>query len=209
MNTPTDGRPIAAFDFDGTISTHDSFVAFLQHRLGVVRYGLGLLRLLPSLWLYATDRDRGRVKSDMFLIYLQGLDHQALEAAAEAFAEQAFKRLIRPDALARLKWHRAQGHEVVIVTASPRIMIAPFARRLGVDHLIGTELCFDPDKNALQIAGENCRAEEKVNRLKAHYGADLNLIAAYGDTSGDVQMIAAAKIKGMRLFKKKPHITKD
>ena len=37
-------------------------------------------------------------------------------------------------------------------------------------------------------------------RLKAAFGADLELKAAYGDTSGDREMLAAAELPGYRVF---------
>jgi phosphatidylglycerophosphatase C len=41
-------------------------------------------------------------------------------------------------------------------------------------------------------------------RLKAAFGADLTLKAAYGDTSGDREMLAMAEISGYRVFKATP-----
>ncbi len=41
-------RPIVAFDFDGTLTWRDSFLAFLAWRAGPVRYALGMARLAPA-----------------------------------------------------------------------------------------------------------------------------------------------------------------
>ena len=54
------------------------------------------------------------------------------------------------------------------------------------------------------FVGENCRGEEKVRRLRAAYGDDMKLAAAYGDTSGDTEMIAIALEKGFRVFTGRP-----
>jgi phosphatidylglycerophosphatase C len=43
-----------------------------------------------------------------------------------------------------------------------------------------------------------------MHRLRAVYGDDMVLTAAYGDTSGDAQMIAAAEEKGYRVFTARP-----
>ena len=84
-------------------------------------------------------------------------------------------------------------------------MIAPFARRLGADRLIGTRLRFDArDRVAGGFEGLNCRGPEKVVRLEAEYGPDVRLAAAYGDTSGDVEMLERADQGFMRLFKARP-----
>ena len=52
--------------------------------------------------------------------------------------------------------------------------------------------------------GPNCRAEEKVRRLNAAFGPDLKLAAAYGDTSGDTEMLAIADEPGFRIFTGRP-----
>ena len=54
------------------------------------------------------------------------------------------------------------------------------------------------------FAGPNCRGEEKVRRLRAAYGDDVRLAAAYGDTSGDTEMLAIADEPGFRVFKARP-----
>ncbi|MNN87765.1 hypothetical protein D3C81_2053630 [compost metagenome] len=54
------------------------------------------------------------------------------------------------------------------------------------------------------FAGENCRGMEKVRRLREAYGDDMTLAAAYGDTSGDTEMIAIAAEKGFRVFTGRP-----
>ena len=129
----------------------------------------------------------------------------SLDEAANRFAEAAMDGLMRPDALQVWADWRARGAVMTIVTASPEAVVAPFARRLGADVLIGTGLELD---EAGRVTGafstENCRAAEKVRRLKATFGPDVILAAAYGDTSGDREMIAIAGVKGYRVFKARP-----
>ena len=107
--------------------------------------------------------------------------------------------------MAAWKRWRADGARLVIVTASPDLTVAPFARGLGADALIGTLLAFDAQGRATgEFATPNCRGPEKVVRLKAAFGPGLELKAAYGDTSGDKEMLAMAEIKGYRVFKGTP-----
>ena len=108
---------------------------------------------------------------------------------------------MRPDALEVWKAWGAKGAHRVIVTASPETTVAPFARRLGAEALLGTPLVFDAnDRVTGAFAGPNCRGEEKVRRLRALYGDDVRLAAAYGDTSGDTEMLAIADQPGFRVF---------
>ena len=80
-------------------------------------------------------------------------------------------------------------------------MVAPFARELGANRLIGTRLGFDSeDRVTGAFDSNNCRGPEKVQRLTAAYGDGLRLAAAYGDTAGDREMLALAEEKGYRVF---------
>ena len=204
QSTPN-GRVIVAFDFDGTLTIRDSFTEFLRWRAGPGAWALGLVKLAPALAAYAKDRDRGRIKAASVREFLLGVSRQTLEAEAAAFAEEIWPRFMRPDALKVWNdWGRRGAHRV-IVTASPTTTVAPFARKLGAEALLGTEFVFDADDRITgDFAGPNCRGQEKVRRLKAAYGEDMTLTAAYGDTSGDTEMLAMAQQSGFRVFRQKP-----
>ena len=203
--SPRKDRAIVAFDFDGTLTIRDSFTAFLRWRAGPGGWALGLVKMAPALAGYARDRDRGRIKAASVREFLGGVPRAELEGQAEAFAEQAWPGFMRPDALKVWNdWGRKGAHRV-IVTASPETTVAPFARRLGAEALLGTPLVFDSENRVTgAFASPNCRGEEKVRRLRAVYGEDIRLAAAYGDTSGDAEMIAIADTKGFRVFTGRP-----
>ena len=195
-------QPIVAFDFDGTLTIRDSFTQFLRWRAGAAGWFGGLARMAPDLAAYAGHRDRGRLKAASVREFLKGVPRLQLEADAEAFAGQVWPGLLRYDALACWKDWGAKGACRVIVTASPETTVAPFARRLEADALLGTQLVFDADDRvAGAFAGANCRGEEKVRRLRAAFGAEMQLAAAFGDTTGDTVMLAIADEAGFRRFK--------
>jgi phosphatidylglycerophosphatase C len=203
--SPVGDRPIVAFDFDGTLTIRDSFTAFLRWRAGAADWAVGLVKMAPALTAYIGDRDRGRIMAASVRVFLRDVERTALEAVAERYADQVWGRFMRPDALACWKAWGEKGAHRVIVTASPETTVAPFARRLGAEGLLGTQLMFDAqDRVTGAFAGENCRGEEKVRRLRAAYGDDMTLAAAYGDTSGDTEMIAIAEEKGFRVFTGRP-----
>lgn len=196
---------VVAFDFDGTLTTHDSYTAFLKWRAGPTRYNLGLAKLLPSAVSYLGHRNRGRIKAAATREFLAGVSRERLEADARAFAELMAPRMLRPDAVRTWRRWGQRRAKLVIVTASPEIIVAPFARGLGADLLIGTELVFDArDRVTGGFDGPNCRGPEKVRRLQQVFGPDVRLRAAYGDTSGDREMLAIADEPGYRVFQEKP-----
>ncbi len=201
----TAGQPVVAFDFDGTLTVRDSFTAFLRWRVGPGGWALGLVKMAPAIAAYARHRDRGVLKAASVAEFLEGAPRQTLEADAERFATDHWDRFMRPDALACWNDWGERGAWRVIVTASPETTVAPFARRLNADALLGTPLVFDDqDRVTGAFAGPNCRAAEKVVRLQAAYGPDIRLAAAYGDTSGDTEMLAIADAPGFRVFKGRP-----
>ncbi|MGZ6048748.1 MAG: HAD-IB family hydrolase [Phenylobacterium sp.] len=197
-----DDKPIVAFDFDGTLTIRDSYTTFLKWRAGPKRYAAGIVRLIPAALAYLIHRDRGRIKAAATREYLRGVPRETLEADARRYAEQFSRSLLRPDAVATWKRWRGEHVRLVIVTASPETIVAPFARGLGADALIGTQLAFDgQDRVTGNFIGRNCRGPEKVVRLKAAFGPGVELKAAYGDTGGDREMLAAAELPGYRVFK--------
>ena len=198
-------RPIVAFDFDGTLTTRDSYTAFLAWRAGPLGYGVGLLSLLPDATGYLLRPDRGRLKAAATRRFLAGVSQSEIEADAQRFATRFAATLFRPDAMRAWRRWQAKGARLVIVTASPELTVAPFARGLGASHLIGTRLATDAAGRLTgAFDGPNCRGEEKVIRLREAFGADLHLAAAYGDTSGDTEMLALAEEKGFRVFQGRP-----
>lgn len=200
-----DERPIAAFDFDGTLTVRDSFTAFLRWRAGPVRYAIGMAKLLPAALRYVIDRDRGRIKAAAAREFLAGLPQRKLEALADEFAAGQARALLRPDALATWRDWKERGARRVIVTASPSAVVRPFAELLQADDLIGTEMAFDSQGRVTgAFLTPNCRGPEKVARLEARFGRGLRLAAAYGDTAGDREMLAIAEVQGFRVFVERP-----
>jgi phosphatidylglycerophosphatase C len=198
-----DDRPLVAFDFDGTLTVRDSFAAFLAWRRSPWRLAEGIVRLAPAAVRWLIDRDRGRLKSAAVHVFLGGRTPAQVSEAAEAFASEA--RLLRSDALACWADWGGKGARRVIVTASPELLVAPFARRLGAEALIGTRLEIDAAGRLTgALMGRNCRGPEKVARLREAFGPHVRLAAAYGDSAGDREMLALAQTVGLKVFTGRP-----
>lgn len=198
------GETLVAFDFDGTLTWRDSYTAFLRWRAGPARFAVGLARLSPASLAYARHRDRERLKVAATREFLAGVTLEALQSSAEAFAQETAADLLRPDAMRRWDDWRERGARLVIVTASPEPIVAPFARLLGADALIGTRLTTAEGRVTGAFDGANCRGAEKVARLRERFGPDVTLAAAYGDTAGDREMLELAIEPGYRAFTKRP-----
>jgi len=198
-------RPIVAFDFDGTLTVRDSFIAFLLWRAGAAGAVIKGLTLIPAALAYFHHRDRGTLKSAMIRAFLGGVSLEAARDDAQRFARDQARHLLRPDAQAAWKAWRDRGAHLVIVTASPEFLVSPFAEALGAETLVATRLVLDSNGIITgALDGANCRGPEKVTRLTAVFGAPLEMAAAYGDTSGDTAMLAMARERGFRVFRGRP-----
>jgi phosphatidylglycerophosphatase C len=192
-----DGTPVAAFDFDGTLSRRDTFLPFLQKVCGAQRLYRALARSGPALSRMAVGRaDRDAVKDALLVRLLAG--HPADELAEQGGAYAEFLRAsdrLRPDTLARAGDHLERGHRVVVVSASPSVYLEPLAQALGFDAALATRLEVD-DRGCItgRMLGGNCRGPEKVARLEAWLEGASPHLYAYGNSSGDRELLARAHV---------------
>ncbi|MBW0238315.1 MULTISPECIES: HAD family hydrolase [Pseudomonas] len=202
LNSPaTSKQVLAAFDFDGTLTYHDSFVPFLRFAFGNRLFAMRLLRMIPSTLCYLVGRiSRNDLKEKLITVYLTGAKEAWVKERAEAFCDVSWQRLMRPLGLTSVASQLEQGARVTICSASPELVLAPFARKLGIG-LIGTQLASVDGVLTGEIDGTNCRCEQKVIRLEAHYGPlSQYTLRAWGDTRGDEQMLGAAHEPHWREF---------
>lgn len=150
-------RLLAVFDFDGTITRHDSFVPFLKFAFGQRAFSVRMARLvLPSIGYLAKRVTRDELKGRLIKAFLSGVEVQWLQQKAEAFCQSHWSRLMRPAALESIAAEIDKGAIVTLCSASPAMVLQPFADRLKVE-LIGTNLEVIDGKLTGLIEGSNCR----------------------------------------------------
>ena len=190
-------RRVAAFDFDGTLAHGDSLIPFLMRLRGRRRVGVALARYGPAIaWAVSGRGSRDAVKSAFVGSLLEGVPAADVAAVGESFAEELRRRRLRPDMAARVAWHRGEGHELVMVSASLAVYLEPLGRALGFDSVLATALEVGDDGVLTgRLLGANVRGPEKAARLTAWLGADAHDVElwAYGDSSGDHDLFALAQ----------------
>ncbi len=192
---------IAAFDFDGTITTRDTFVPYLDRAFGWWPVRRALLSLTgEAVRLLLKRRTRDDFKAKLIKRLFTGQALARLREVGHGHAS-AIESLLRPAAIERIVWHRQQGHRLVMVSASLDLYLEPIAERLGFDDLLCTRLSHDRSLCDGGMEGENCRAAEKIQRLERLLGAlDDYVIYAYGDSAGDKELLEAADFPHFRPF---------
>ena len=184
----TSAAPIAAFDFDGTLTTGDCMMPFLRRVAGTRRVATAVARIVPL----AARRERDAAKAQLLAELLSGVAVAAAADTGERFASEIVARRLRRDTVSRLRWHQSRGHRTVIVSASLRPYLQPVAAHLGVDHVICTELGETEGRYTGRILDGNCRGPAKADRLLAWAGVMPGELWAYGDSAGDAELLALA-----------------
>jgi phosphatidylglycerophosphatase C len=109
-------------------------------------------------------------------------------------------KLIRPSALSILKIHQQKGDRILLVTASAAAWIKAWADQYDIEILATT---WEVKNNVLtgKISGKNCFGAEKRVRISNHVSLEeFTEISAYGDSSGDTEMLAMANNPNYRVF---------
>ena len=184
---------LALFDFDGTLCPGDSIVPFLRF---CIREGLAP----RSQWLraglgYVGQRLRlirvSRAKA-MTLSFLRGRSRADLDEAARRFLRECVIPRCRTAGLSEISRLRGEGVTVAVVSASPEVYMHLLPEFLDVDAVLATPCRTDANGRYTGEVGPNCRGEEKVRRIHAEWPEAAEIVAAYGDSPGDLPMLHMA-----------------
>jgi phosphatidylglycerophosphatase C len=194
MADVTAPRIVAAFDFDGTLVPGDSLLPFVWRAAGPRRFLTACARHGSQVGLATALKvgSRDAAKAAWVCTALRGLPISHVRAEGERFAGHLEPR-VADAALGRIRWHRSRGHEVVMISASLAVYLAPLGQQLGFDAVLATGLEVGADGRLTgRLEGANVRGEEKVARLRQWLGTDTCELWAYGDSDGDRELLAAA-----------------
>lgn len=190
---------LALFDFDGTITFTDTFTPFLYVAVDRKRIALGGVLLIPVIVAYrlgilSASAARVRVAAFGF----RGRREADVRQAGSNYARDVLPGVIRPKALERINWHKAQGDVVVVVSGSLDVYLEDWCRRLELD-VICTQL---EARNGIltgRYRDGDCIGQEKSRRILEKYNLrDYPVIYAYGDTPEDSDMLSLANRKYFR-----------
>lgn len=193
----TNTTAVAYFDFDGTLTTGDTFLPFLKWVKGPVGYWLKLLQASPYLVAYVLKlMANDKAKEAVLKVFLAGVQQAQLQRFGDTFAAEFIGTMLRPEGMQKLAWHQAQGHDCVLVSASFDIYLAQWAKAQGFSAYLTSSLQVESGAVTGALAGDNCFGEEKVRRIQTWLTQEARepaLSYAYGDTKGDLPMLRSVK----------------
>ncbi len=174
---PSGPRIAAFFDFDGTLIDGYSAAALYSHRLRNFEIGPAEAAhtVLAGL--------RGPLSEDQFAQLVErgirgwaGRADDDLAELGERLFVQGIAGMLFHDAWRLIKAHQRRGHTVVIATSATRFQAGPLARRLGVEHLLCTELETEDGTLTGRLAGRALWGPGKIAAVQAFaagHGIDL------------------------------------
>ena len=188
---------LAAFDLDGTVMSTNVVETYLWSRLpelsalGKVREVAGVLGALPA-YLTAERRDRGTFLRTMYRRY-RGADLAALEEFVDTEMAPHVLDRMSPDAIRRVREHRAAGHTTILITGVIRPLTKPLEPLFDV--IVAAELATDDSGRCTGfLTGPPMVGESRPAWLK-HFASlhdvDLSLSYAYADSHVDLPMLQA------------------
>lgn len=191
-------KALALFDFDGTITTIDTFTPFVRQCAGRLQKLLGGMLLAPWVLAYKLGLAGGSpLRVAISYLCFRGRRAEDVRRLGERYGA-TLHAFVRPDMLDRIRSHRANGDTVVVVSASLAVYLGDFCRTVGAE-LIATELEVRGGVLTGRYRHGDCTGEEKARRVRERYDlARYDVVYAYGDTAEDEALL---RLGGRRFFR--------
>lgn len=189
---------LACFDFDGTITCKDTLIDFLLRAFGPFRVGMG--RSLKYLLGYAAGFVPNDIaKEHLIHGFLHDMPYEHFQRISKDYSLSRIDEIHHPRASRAIREHQEAGHEIAVVSASIEEWIRPWCESQQIRHVLAT--CLEQKDNVLtgRFSTRNCNGPEKVRRIRRAFDLKkYDTIYAYGDSSGNREMLAMADVKYYR-----------
>jgi HAD superfamily hydrolase (TIGR01490 family) len=191
-----DGAVAAVFDLEGTLVASNVIEAYLWARLADLPRGqwpselADLARKLPK-YLLAERRDRGEFLRTFVRRYA-GAREGALHRLVQERLGDALLRRAHPEAIRRVRQHRAAGHRTVLITGAVDVLVQPLA--VLFDEMVASRLhvrdgVYTGFLDTPPLVGEARAAW--LRRYAGASGLDLSRSYGYGDSYSDRPLLEA------------------
>lgn len=188
----------AFFDIDNTIIRGSSFAALAKGMAERDYFTTG--EIVDFTWKQLKFVLSGRENpEDMAqatengLQFVKGREPSEIYGLAEEVYDERMVGRLWAGTVELAEAHKALGHEVWLISATPLEVADVIARRLGLTGGLGTVAETADGRYTGHLEGLPLHGEAKVaavQRLAAQRGLDLDRCAAYSDSSNDIPMLS-------------------
>jgi HAD superfamily hydrolase (TIGR01490 family) len=188
-------RIAAFFDLDKTVIAKSSTLAFsrpffqegLINRRAVLKSAYAqFVFMLAGADADQMDRMRAHITA-----LAAGWDVEQIRGIVNETLHDIVDPLVYKEATQLIADHKAEGHDVVIVSASGEELVAPIAQMIGADYSVGTKMVVLDGRYTGEV-GFYCAADNKaiaIKQLAVEHGYDLAKSYAYSDSVTDLPML--------------------
>ncbi len=187
------GRIGAFFDMDKTLIDENSGSLYMKRRYE--QGEIGALELAKGLGAYLRYKagvlDIVAWTQEMMREFA-GQRVADVEGEAEAWMAEQLIAHVYPEARELVEYHQDEGHLVAIVSGSATFVVAPLARHLGIDHVLGTRLEEKEGRLTGAVVKPVCFEEGKIHwlsQLVEEQQVDLARSYFYSDSITDVPVL--------------------
>lgn len=189
-------RQAAFLDLDKTVIAKAAMAAFrrpLYHGGLLTKRSLAKALLAQIVYLHfgASATRLARMRK-VLLQLTRGWSRAQVSEIVEETLESIVEPIIYAEAMDLIEQHRAEGHMVVIVSASPQEIVVPLSEHLGVDAAISSEAEVGDDgryTGEMAFYAYGPHKAEAIEAFAAKHNIDLATSYAYSDSFSDVPML--------------------
>ena len=185
-----DGSTVAVFDLEGTIVKSNVIETYLMAKLSDLPRSAwtgelaDLARRLPS-YFRAERHDRGEFLR-AFMRRYEGVDEARLRQLVADKVGDALLRRAQPQAIRRIRQHRAAGHRTILITGTLDVLVQPIAALF--DEMVTSRLHVHDGRCTGFLDRPPLVGEARAAWLSQYAetaGVDLPASFAYGDSYSD------------------------
>jgi HAD superfamily hydrolase (TIGR01490 family) len=129
--------------------------------------------------------------ADIYSEAIIGLHRSQIEFIAKQIVKQKGDRVYT---FTRdiIKWHKSQGHIIITISGSPIELVREMSIKYGFDDYVGTKYTLNEHNvytGDIIPMWDSISKQTAIEYFVDKYNIDLNQSYAYGDTSGDFNML--------------------
>lgn len=185
---------LALFDLDNTLLNGDS-----DHAWGEFLIGEGIVdnrAFKQANDQFYEDYKRGQLDIHAYLCFalepLTRFSTQELAALHQRFMNTCANTMLQPKALELVEQHRAQGHTLMVITATNRFVTEPIVQHHNIDLLLASEPEMLDGRYTGKPTGIPCFQEGKVLRLEQWLQENQETLEGsyfYSDSINDLPLL--------------------
>ena len=195
---PAASGAAAFFDLDKTTIADAALFAF-----GSTLREAGLLDtrlILRAFWgrivfkYLGADHDRMEGMRENALRLCTGWDQKHMASIVTEALEDVIDPIVYREAVDEINAHKAAGHKVFMVSASPEEIVVPLSKHLGADGAVATIAATDRNgkyTGEVEFYSYGAFKVDAMEALALEYDLDLSECYAYTDSVTDIPMLEA------------------